>query len=381
MSEKRPLVAVNDDMLLDEVLRIAAATACAVERVPDPHAARTRWTHAPMVVLDESAMAELAAQAARPRGLVVVVCAGHPGDESWKRFYEFGVERVVALPDEESELVGLLADLVDGPSEDGGKVLATIGARGGAGASVFAAAAAVEVARAGGAVLLVDCDPLAGGLDLVLGAEQDAGLRWPELSVRAGRLSMSALVEALPSVRCGSGRLVLLSCGRDGDGPSEDGIRAVMEAGCRAGYTVICDLPRAPGAVSGCVLDRADLVGVLVPAEVRAGTAARGLVATLSARARRVGLIVRGPAPDGLSPGAIGEAVGAEVLTVMRAEPKLAKCLDRAEFAPRSNGPLAGGARAVLEALWWDESVSRLDARRVAKLPARRELSAVRAAA
>ena len=47
--------------------------------------------------------------------------------------------------------------------------------------------------------MLVDCDPLGGGLDLVLGAEDLGGLRWPGLDVGGGRVPATALHAALPA--------------------------------------------------------------------------------------------------------------------------------------------------------------------------------------
>ena len=47
-------------------------------------------------------------------------------------------------------------------------------------------------------MLLVDGDPLGGGIDLVLGGESDRGLRWSDLLGAAGRVPAAALAEALP---------------------------------------------------------------------------------------------------------------------------------------------------------------------------------------
>ena len=74
-------------------------------------------------------------------------------------------------------------------------MLAVIGGRGGAGASVFATALAHAAPRA----LLVDVDPWGGGIDLALGSERDAGLRWPDLAAGGGRVGYPALRAALPS--------------------------------------------------------------------------------------------------------------------------------------------------------------------------------------
>ena len=66
-------------------------------------------------------------------------------------------------------MVAALSDADDdaGPTRARGAVIAVIGGRGGAGASVFATALAHSATEA----LLVDLDPWGGGIDLLLGAE------------------------------------------------------------------------------------------------------------------------------------------------------------------------------------------------------------------
>lgn len=351
MSNFRPLVAVNAENVLDEIVRIAAAAGCELDCVPDLIAARTRWTRAPLVLVDAAMLSDDDARQLPRRGGVVLVTDQPLDVVSWEVAYAAGVERVLALPDAESELVDLLADVAEEPAVGKGTVLGVIGGRGGAGASVFAASVAVAHADEGGDALLVDFDALSGGIDLVLGAERTAGLRWPDVTVRSGRVSMSALRDALPDVGGGDGRLVVLSCGRSGDGPAPEAAAAVIEAGVRSGYTVICDLPRELGSAGWQVVDLTDLIAVVVPAEVRASASAYRLVERLRHRARRVGLVVRGPSPDALPADAVADVVGGELLTVMRAEPRLASALERGEFRPRRGGPLAGGATDVLAAL------------------------------
>jgi secretion/DNA translocation related CpaE-like protein len=230
-------------------------------------------------------------------------------------------------------------------------VLAVLGARGGAGASVFAASIGLTVLRGGNDALLVDCDPLSGGLDLVLGAESEDGLRWPDMRLRTGRVPASALHAALPGRTRGAARLTLLSGAREGVGPEPDAVSAVLEAGRRSGETVICDLPRELGAAACAALDRTDLAVIVVPAEVRASVGARLLAGRLRDRGLAPRLVVRGPAPGGLRPEEVAEAAGVPVLAVMRPEPFLAQSLDRGEFRPRPRGPLTSAARATLRAL------------------------------
>ena len=114
---------------------------------------------------------------------------------------------MVVLPEQEAWLVTALTEAAEG-SHPAGPVLAVAGGRGGAGASVLAAAVAVTAVRDGQRALLVDCDPLGGGLDLVLAAEDLAGLRWPEIAVgrRAGAGRGAARRPARARRRCSRSR-------------------------------------------------------------------------------------------------------------------------------------------------------------------------------
>ncbi|HET9142840.1 septum site-determining protein Ssd [Actinophytocola sp.] len=351
MDTNRPLALIDDDELLDDVLKLAAAAGCAVERIPDAAAARVRWASSPLVILDGAGVRRCRELGLARRDQVLVVCAGPPPADLWPDALELGATRVVQLPASESWLVGALADVAETPAGSTGRVLAVLGARGGAGASVFAASVGLTVLRGGNNALLVDCDPRSGGLDLVLGAETDDGMRWPELRLRTGRVPVSALHAALPGRTRGAARLSLLSGAREGVGPEPDAVVAVLEAGRRAGETVVCDLPRELGPAACAALDRTDLTVIIVPAEVRASVGARLLAGRLRDRGLVPQLVVRGPAPGGLRAEEVAEAAGVPLLTVMRPEPFLAQSLDRGDFRPRPRGPLTSAARATLRVL------------------------------
>ncbi|MEU6643299.1 septum site-determining protein Ssd [Saccharomonospora sp. NPDC046836] len=340
-----------DNAVLDEVLRLAAAVGCATECISDLGAARTQWASAPLVLIDEAAAAAGVADGLPRRSKVLVVCAGTPPATTWQHAFAVGAEDVVALPEGESTLVAAFADVVDEPSRQRGQVLAVLGSRGGAGASVLAAGVGLTAAKAGEAVLLVDCDPLGGGIDLLLGTELAAGLRWPELRVQAGRVAMSALDAALPARRYGDGGLAVLSCDRDGPGPTADAAGAVVDAGRRAGRMVVCDLPRQRGPVADAVLRRADLVVVVVPAEVRACVAAARVIAGLGDCHERVRVVVRGPAPGGLAVADVADAVGVPALGWVRSERTLPRAVERGTFDPRPRGALGVACRTVLDAM------------------------------
>ncbi len=362
---RRPLLMVGPGELADEVVRLAAAAGCEPDRVTDPAGIRERWTAAPLVLLDvQAAMNSANAGLPRRDGVVIVTSGGAgnpttagdrapaaPDPEVWRCAVAVGAEHVAVLPDAEAWLVGAMADAVESPVAPG-RVLAVLGGRGGAGASVFAVAVAVAVVESGRQALLVDCDVLGGGLDLAAGAEETEGLRWPGLALGGGRVPVAALHAALPTPRLGyRAGLTVLSCDRDGPGPDGAAVRAVCGTGRRAGETVICDVPRYPCEPGAAALETADLAVLVVPAEVRACAAA----ASVAARVQRCGvalqLVVRGPAPGGLTPRDVSRALDLPLLAAMRGQPGLAGALDRGAVPGRSRGPLATAARQVLGVL------------------------------
>ncbi|MCE6999613.1 CpaE-like family protein [Saccharothrix sp. S26] len=346
---RRPVALVTDAGLVEEVLHAAAVVGCELERVVDVTALRGRWQGAAALVLDFEAVVACAGFPRRPG--VHVVGAGPPGAEVWRRALALGAEQVLELPADQERLRAVLADASEGGPVGQGRVLAILGARGGAGASVLAVAVGQAVLAAGGHGLLVDCDPWGGGLDLMLGAERQEGLRWPTLRVTGGRVPASALRSALPGRSGGRGSLTVLSCGRTGPGPEPDAVVAVVEAGRRAGDTVVCDVPRQPTPAACAALDRADLAVLVVPADVKACMAARTLIDQATERGVRLQAVVRGPAPGGLTTAQVVAAINLPLLTTMRPEPGLARSLDNGHFPDSNRGPLSKAARKVLAAL------------------------------
>lgn len=348
-----PLLVAPDGELVREVDRLAAAAGCELRRVDDLNAARSPWSDAPLVLLDAAVLAAWDGAGLPRRAGLIVLCRGEPPLQLWQQAMRAGAESVLVLPDAERSVVEALADAAEGATGDG-RVIAVVGGRGGAGASVFSAALGLLAARRGRRALLVDCDPLGGGLDLLFGLELVDGLRWPQLSMAGGRVAASALHGALPRAglpaAAGKG-LSVLSCGQAGEPPSPDAVSAVVEAGRRAGDTVVCDVPRQLPAGASAVVERADLIVLVVPAEVRACAAARPVAARLLDRHDQVGAVVRGPAPGGLMPDDVARALSVPLLAAMRPAPRLGAALDAGRLPFRSaRGPLAGAAAAVLDA-------------------------------
>ena len=315
----RPLLVTNDPLVLDDLLRLAATAGVEVDVAPDATAARSCWTGAALVVIGPDQLAPCAAsRLARRSG---VVALGRDLDDAaiWRRAVDVGAERVVFLPDAEPWLVQALADAVE-DIDHAGIVLATLGGRGGAGATTLSVALAQAGARRALRTLLVDGDPLGGGVDLVLGAEGLSGLRWPDLTGTRGRLPVAAVSTALPQVA----GISVLSWDRADAAPLPvAAVEAVLDAGRRAHDLVVVDLARTLDEVAREVLAAATCALLVVPAEVRATAAAARVAGRAGMLCRDLRLVVRGPAPGDVSATEVQQALGLPLAGALRPEPHL----------------------------------------------------------
>ncbi|OBK72855.1 septum site-determining protein Ssd [Mycobacterium sp. 1274761.0] len=336
------LAMLADAALRDEVDRVAAAAGVPVVHVARPPS-RQAWSGALAVLLD-TARADGCAALPR-RGFVLMLCRGEPDAAEWQAAVAVGAQRVMTLPSDEANLVAAISEAAaarrDG--ERRGPVVAVMAARGGAGASVFATA----LARAAGDALLVDADPWSGGMDLVVGTEDKPGLRWPDLAVEHGRLDFAALRQALPRLD----GLSVLSGVRSGNDVDAGPLAAVVDAGRRGGVTVVCDLPRRMTRAVEFTLDAADLVVLVVTADVGGCAAATAVAPTVSAINANVGLVVRGPSPAGLRPTEVARIVELPLLAAVRAQPGLAMMLERGGLRIPPRSPLGAAARRVMTLL------------------------------
>jgi secretion/DNA translocation related CpaE-like protein len=333
----RPLVVTADPAVLDDVLRLAVTADVEVEVAPDLGAARPAWRAAPLVVVGDDAARGAGRRRLPRRPDVVLVGTDLDDADVWVRAVDLGAEHVVFLPDADAWLVERLADAAESPGP-AAVLLAVVGGRGGAGATTLAAALAVTAARAGRRVLLVDGDPLGGGIDLVFGGEADGGLRWPDLGGTRGRLPSAALADALPRMADVS----VLSWDRGDAHPvGAEAVAAVLAAGRRAHELVVVDLPRALDEGARTVLAEATRTLLVVPAEVRAAAAASRVAAAVTALCPDVRLVVRGPAPGGLGGEEIARALALPLVREMPEDTRVSGRLERGEPpARRGTGPL-----------------------------------------
>lgn len=339
------LVVASDPAVSDHVRRVAAAagrTSVHVPGLPD----RSAWQSADIVVVAR-AEADLAAAQQFPIHPRLAVVTDRPADvRSWQAAALLRTTRVLELPAAETDLMQFLT-LRSHDSGGDGVVIAVTGGCGGAGASVFATALALVASRSGRA-LLVDGDVGGGGLDLVAGLDTSPGLRWPDLVIDGGNVTADALHHALPGID----DLAVLSTRRDVVNViTENALRAVVAAGRSAGDVVVCDTPRIDGVVQRGALDAADLVVLVAPATVRSAAAARVVADSVGSVCANVGLVVRGPAPGGLTAADVAEIVQVPLLASVRPERRLAAMLDGRGLSLGRRSSLAAAASAVLAIL------------------------------
>ncbi|WP_205687554.1 septum site-determining protein Ssd [Cellulomonas endophytica] len=216
-----------------------------------------------------------------------------------------------------------------GPGPGGALVVGVVGARGGAGASTLAALVATRASERT-ATALVDLDPVAGGLDVLLGLEDDPGVRWPDLAAARGALDGDELLALLPR----RDRCAVLSAGRSAGLPDDAVVGAALEALAGVLGLVVLDLGRAeaPARAGLC-----DVLVALVPADLRG--VAGALVLRDAAPDADLRLVVRGPAPGGLGVGEVVRAVGRPLAGRVRSARGVARAAERAVL-PRRGDPV-----------------------------------------
>ncbi len=320
----RALLVTQDHELLDAVLRLAAATGVSLDVAHESVAARRCWARAPLVVVAYDMLGPLAAAGLPRRPAVLIVGRQRPDETVWQHAVAIGAEQALLLPDAESVLLDRLAESAE--PRTAARAVGVIGGQGGAGASVLAATLACGAARRGLAPLLVDADPLGGGLDLVVGAEAEPGLRWPDLTAVRGRLQGTRLRESLPEL---DGLWVLSHVrGDSATRPSVDSVRAVVDGGRRGFDLVVVDLPRHFDESSTAALCSCDVVLIVVRDQLRAVAAAAVVAEAVGRCAADVRVVVRTQGRSGLGVNAVASGLGLPCAGEMPHLPSLVRDLD-----------------------------------------------------
>jgi len=227
---------------------------------------------------------------------------------------------------------------VPAPTPARALVVGVVGARGGAGTSTFAAALAARFARRT-ATALVDLDRCGAGIDVLLALEDDAGVRWPDLTSARGDVDGAQVLALLPRW----GPCAVLSADRRRPLLPEPGVVAdVLHALSSVCGVLVLDLERAAVVTGESVAPVCDAVVVLTPRDLRSVAGVLALRDRLVSHGAEVGVVVTGPSPGGLGVEDVAQAVELPVLARLGVDRRTAAATERAGV------PLTGGvARAA----------------------------------
>ena len=269
----RPLLVTADGGIQEAVLAVAAEAKVELAVAADVGAAAALWSAAPLVLLDVAMVGPALHSLPVPRPGLVVVSRAIDDPTIWRPLVAIGAEHVVELPEGAPWLFERFGRSLDAdPTAD---LLVVAGAVGGAGASTLAAALAQHTREAGARAVLVDLDPLGGGLDLMVGAEAATGARWDELAGITGRVDERVLLDALPS----ADGVPLLSWPSENDlEPGPSAVSHVLDALCRPPGLVVVDGGRAADPRAVVALAKCQKLVLVVPLRVRAVAAARRML-------------------------------------------------------------------------------------------------------
>ncbi|WKD62189.1 hypothetical protein CCICO_10970 [Corynebacterium ciconiae DSM 44920] len=254
------VIAVFDPLVHPEAIHIAAATARQVVEVSTAEELARHHHSAFAIVVDEEG-AQFLLERPQPRREKVFLIAADQTPVNFELAMKIHAEQAYALP---AEAAGLLTDLGRAVRTEEGLVVGVTGCTGGCGVSTFAAALGVQLSELA-PTTVVGTDP-SGGMDLLLGVEDEPGPRWDELDFSQGSLGAADVREVLPTA---AASCVSSSRDRFDAAPlTTETILGALRSLREEGYTVV-DLPRAD-ALDPDIVAYLDHLVVIVPREVRA---------------------------------------------------------------------------------------------------------------
>jgi len=341
------VVAISDAELLDQVLSITAVVGVEPLVLGDVGLLRQHWAAASMVLLGVDQAARVVTMGLPRRTDVYLVAEERNAGQTQQWSMQLGAA-LVTLPSSASWLSDALSNAaVTGRRT--GRLICVVGGSGGVGASTLAAGLAFVAARTH-RTMIIDADPLSGGIDLLLGAERTPGWRWPRLATARGHLG--DLTGQLPS----ADGIDVLSMARGesppGWAPHAEQFKAVLLSAMRSHEMTVVDLSRNFGVSAGEALRRSELAVIVVRDDIRGIAGGREVVREFGGECERFVLVVRHGRSRLLEPNLVASGVGLPLLGSFVEDPTLVLAAERGDPPGRSGrSSLSRLCRQVLDAL------------------------------
>lgn len=348
------LVAVEDPTLHPEAMHIAAATGRPVVDTTAPGDIARHLPRVSAVLLDATIARQVSNDKRRDR---VFLIGADPGPSDWKLAMQIHAEQALLLPAQTPELLTALGrDNAKLSNNKGvvGNVIGVLGAAGGVGVSTIAAA----IARRRGLhnrTVLIDGVPASGGIDLLVGAEDRPGARWPDLGFTRGTVQAKDVLAALPTLE---GNVSLLSAARsavlDPFVLGADDVKAAIACLGDGDEPVDVVVDLRAGEIAHEVVEVLDHLVLVVPAEVRAVAAAVSQCLELQRDQVSVSVVLRHRGWSGLDAAEVERIVGVSVIAEIGTIAKLSRSVEMHGLTgtlPRALVTVADAVAAELKAV------------------------------
>lgn len=318
----------RDPTLIETVESTALALGVELTLVRGREQLRELWQAASLRLVGADQAPGVAGLGAPPGTWVV----GFDQPELLRRSAELSIPALL-LPDQASRLAEAMT--AGGAECAEGRVVAVVGASGGLGVSSLCAALATRAAEAGLRSVAVEL-ARGGGLDLLFGAETQAGMSWDDLHEAQGEIG--DLTPHLATVD----RVQVLPRGRRlGRDPGREAVDSVLRALRRSHDLVVVD--------AGCDTARAWSVGQALVLRL-VGADVSSVAAAQVWGEHGVGVLVRRGRGRALAADAVAEALGAPLIGQVREDPRVPRlAAEGISVGSRLARRLARDSRRVLE--------------------------------
>lgn len=339
------LIAIEDPALHPEAMHVAAATGRPIIETTSPGDIARHFHRVSAVLIDAASSTNITNEKRRDRVFLLDL---DPGPSNWKAAVQIHAEEAYILPAQTAELLGALGREDSKTTASAGVVIGVMGAVGGVGASTLAAVLARK-RSAHNTTVLIDGVPSSGGIDLLVGAEETLGARWPDMGFKRGSVQATDVLEALPHTK---DKMAVLSTARSKVldpfqlNPAELSAAISCFSASENTVDVIVDLP-AHWANSE-VMEHLSYLVLVVPAEVRAVAAAGAVALELQPFQLPLLVVLRHRGWSGLNVGDVEEILGCDVIAELGTIAKLPKSLEMQGLTGLLPRALSATADAVL---------------------------------